>query len=227
MKKSIFFILACCLFLSCNKDKDSVPLPTGIEYFPMDIGSYRIYDVHLIQFSNDTIDTMFQIKEVIQDSFYYQNKVVYELYRFYRSDDSKPWPRQPDSVWTFTTDFNQITIQEASTNFVRLVFPLSTNKSWDGNTRNTYGRDDYTVTNFDKPFGTNMIAFPQTSTIIEEQSKNLVFKDYRSRVYAKNVGMIFKHYEYIAYKTEGAFIGLDKVDYGNLREETLIGYGKP
>ena len=226
MRKSIFFLIVCCTLLSCHKDKDSVPVPTGIEYFPTDIGLYKIYDVHQIQYSNDTIDTIFQMKEVIHDTFYYNNIVVYELYRYYRADQSKPWPQQPDSVWSFTTDLNQITIQEGSVNFVRLVFPLSAGKVWDGNTRNTYKQDDYTVTNFNKPYAVNAVSFPETCTVIEEQSKNLVFKDYRSRIYAKGIGMIFKHYEYLAYNTDAAFVGLDKVDYGSIREEKLIWYGK-
>lgn len=227
MRKSIFFFIVCCVLISCRKDKDSVPLPTGIEYFPTDIGLYKIYDVHLIQYSNDTIDTTFQIKEVIHDTFHFKNTVVYELYRFYRSDESKAWPLQPDSVWSFTTDLNQITIQEGSVHFVRLVFPLSNNKTWDGNTQNTYRQDDFTVSNFDKPYVVNTHTFPQTCTVIEEQSKNLVFKDYRTRIYAKGVGMIFKYYESLRYNTEAPFVGSDKVDYGSIREEKLIEYGKP
>jgi len=228
MKRIIFFLVVLSIsFLSCHKDNDSVPALSGIEYFPTVIGSYKIYDVHLIVYSNDTIDSTFQMKELIQDTFYYNNTVVYELYRFYRSDNTQPWPDQPDSVWTFTTDRNQITIQEASVDFIRLVFPLSNGKVWDGNTRNTYLRDDYTAATYASPYTIGSVYFPQTTTIVEEKSKNLVYKDYRNRVYAKDVGMIFKHAEYIAYNTSPSLIGQDIIDYGSIREETLVEYGKP
>lgn len=226
MRRILFFLIVFSTFLSCHKDNESTPVLTGIDYYPLIIGSYKIYDVSMIQYGINITDTTFQMKEVIQDTFYYKNKVVYELYRYYRADASKPWPNQPDSVWSFTTDLNQITIQEASTNFVRLVFPLSNGKVWDGNTLNTSKRDDYTATDFAKPYAVSAIYFPETCNVVEEQSKNLVYKDYRNRVYAKNIGMIFKHYEYLAYNTEAQFIGQDIIDYGTIREERLIAYGK-
>ncbi len=213
--------------MSCKRDDDSVPALTGIEYFPTDSGSYRIYDVHSIQYSSDTIDSTFQMREVIHDTFHYNHTLVYELYRYYRADATKPWPVEPDSVWSFTTDHNQITIQEASNNFVRLVFPLSNGEVWDANTKNVFLRDDVTATNLGKPYTVNNNYFPETCNVVEEQSKNLVFKDYRNRVYAKNVGMIYKRYEFLSYNTSDEHIGQYLVDFGSIREEKLVAYGKP
>ncbi|MGN6647672.1 MAG: hypothetical protein ACTHJT_14215 [Cytophaga sp.] len=227
MIRITFFILVLIACLSCKRDDDSVPALTGIEYFPTDSGSYRIYDVRFIQYDNDTIDSTYQMREVIHDTFYFNNTLVYELYRYYRANETQPWQSQPDSVWSFTTDHNQITIQEISNSFVRLVFPLSNGEVWDANTKNVFLRDDVTATNVGKPYTVNNVYFPETCNVIEEQSKNLVYKDYRNRVYAKNIGMIYKRYEFLSYNTSDEFIGQDKVDFGSIREEKLVAYGKP
>ena len=56
---------------------------------------------------------------------------------------------------------------------------------------------------------------------------NLVLKDYRSRVYAKNVGLIYKKYDLFTYNTSPGSIGLQKIEFGKTIEETLIAYSTP
>lgn len=228
MKKVLFFTFVIGCICSCHKKDVEVPALTGADYFPTDSGRYWIYNVHSIKYNSDTIDTIFQVKEIIHDTFHYQGVVVYELYRFYRPDKTYPWPFQPDSVWSFTTDLNQIVIKEGSAEFVRLVFPLSTGNIWNGNAKNTsLLKDDYTVKNFGVPFSLNNVYYPATCTVQEEQTMNLVNKDYRSRVYAKDIGLIYKSYEFLSYNTSASQIGQYVVDYGSFFEETLIEYGAP
>ena len=227
MKKQLFFLVALILCLSCNNKDDSVPELTGKNYFPTDSGRYWIYDVHEIKYNSDTIDTTYQRKDVIFNAFEFQNTTIYELYRFYKANDVTGWPSQPDSVWSFTTDLNQITIKEANIEFIRLAFPLSNGAVWNGNAKNTSLRDDYTVANFNKPYSVGALYFPETVDIIEEHSLNLVYKDYRNRIYAKHVGLIYKNYEQLNFKTDPANIGQGKIDFGSFIEETLIEYGTP
>jgi len=228
MKKQLFFLVVLVLCLSCNNNDDSVPELTGKDYFPTDSGRYWIYNVHEIRYNSDTTDTIYQRKDIIFDAFEYQGTTIYELYRFYKATNAANWPLQPDSVWSFTTDLNQITIKEANVEYIRLVFPLSNGKIWNGNTKNTsIVSDNYTVSNFKKPYSVGALYFPETVDIVEEHSLNLVFKDYRNRIYAKNVGLIYKNYEQLNFKTDAANIGLGKIEFGSIIEETLIEYGTP
>jgi hypothetical protein len=227
MKKVIFFLLTLLIFFSCHKKNNEVPVLTGVEYFPTDSGRYWIYNVHSIQYNSDTIDTTFQVKEVIYDTFHYQNVVVYELYRFYRPDSTYAWPLQPDSVWSFTTDQNEITIKQASAEFIVLDFPLSNGKTWNGNAKNTSLEDDYIVKNLGQPFSAGKYYFSATCNVEESQSLNLVNKDYRNRIYAKGIGLVYKKYEFLSYNTSAQYIGQYLIDYGSVIEETLTGYGTP
>lgn len=227
MKRQLFFLVVILLCISCNNNNDTVPELTGKEYFPTDSGRYWIYDVHEIKYNSDTTDTTYQRKDLIFDAFEYQNTTIYQLYRFYKSSDVVDWPSQPDSVWSFTTDQNQITLKESNVEFVRLVFPLSNGVTWNGNSKNTSLRDDYIVSNFKKSYTINTFYFPETATVIEEHSLNLVSKDYRNRIYAKNVGLIYKYYEQLNFKTDAGTIGQGKIEFGSISEETLLEYGTP
>jgi hypothetical protein len=227
MKKWLFYIFILFFAASCNKDDAEVPTLTGKNYFPTDSGRYWIYDVHAINYGAQTTDTFYQRKEVIYDTFLYQNILVYELYEYYRPDDTYPWPDQPDSVWSFTTDGNQIRIKESNIEYVRLSFPLSNGEKWNGNSRNVFLSDDYTVSNFGKPFSVNSYYFPATVNIIEEQSQNLVNKDYRNRMYAQYTGMIYRKKEFLRYNTDPQYIGQNIVEFGSVVEETLSSYGTP
>ncbi|WP_018343357.1 hypothetical protein [Cytophaga aurantiaca] len=227
MKKQLFFLVLIILCFSCNHKNDSVPELTGKDYFPTDSGRYWIYNVHEIKYNADTTDTIYQRKDLIYNSFEFQNTTIYELYRFYKTNDAVDWPLQPDSVWSFTTDHNQITLKESNVEFIRLVFPLSNGETWNANSKNMALRDDYSVSNFGKPYGVNTFYFPQTVDIIEEHSLNLVYKDYRNRIYAKNVGLIYKNYEQLNFNTDPGNIGLGKIEFGSIIEESLIEYGTP
>ena len=225
MKKQLFFLVILTLCLCCKKNTDSVPELTGKDYFPTDSGRYWIYAIHEIKYNSDTIDTTYQRKDIIFDAFTYQNTTIYELYRFYKPNNVSDWALQPDSVWSFTINQNQITSKESNVEFVRLVFPLSNGETWNGNAKNIALRDDYTVSNFNKPYTVGLFYFPQTVNIIEEHSLNIVYKDYRNRIYAKNIGLVYKNYEQLNFKTDPNNIGQGKIEFGSISEETLIEYG--
>ena len=227
MKKQLFFLVTLILCISCKHNNDSIPELTGKEYFPTDSGRYWIYNVHEIKYNSDTTDTTYQRKDIIFNTFEYQNTTIYELYRYYKPNNFIAWPFQPDSVWSFTTDQNQIILKESNVEFIRLDFPLSNGKTWNGNAKNTALRDDYTVSNFKKSCAIGTFYFPETVDVIEEHSLNLVNKDYRNRIYAKNIGVVYKKYEQFNFKTDAGNIGQGKIEFGSNIEETLIEYGTP
>ncbi len=228
MKGQLFFLVVLALCLSCNNNDDSVPELTGKDYFPTDSGRYWIYNVHEIKYNSDTTDTTYQRKDIIYNTFQYQNTTIYELYRFYKTTDAISWPLQPDSVWSFTTDKNQITLKESNIEYIRLVFPLSNGKQWNGNAKNTsILSDNYTVSNFKRPYSVGALYFPETVDIVEQHSLYLTLKDYRNRIYAKNVGLIYKNYEQLTYNADPPNIGQGIIEFGSIIEETLIEYGTP
>ena len=227
MIKRVFFICFIIGCVSCKRNNDSVPALTGVEYFPTDIGRYWIYSVHEIKYNLNITDTTYNRKDVINNAFISNNTLIYELYRFYKPTTAVDWPIQPDSVWTLSTNQNQIAIKENNIEFIRLVFPLSNGKTWDGNSKNINGPDLYEATNFEQPYTSGTKYYSATVNVNEKHTLNFVFKDYRNRIYAKNIGMVYKKYDQVTYNTDPANIGLQKIDFGKIVEETLIAYGTP
>ncbi|MBC7450308.1 MAG: hypothetical protein H7259_02345 [Cytophagales bacterium] len=226
MKQFFLILFVTMLLSSCHKSDDAVPAINGTEYYPVAVGNFWIYNVHDTYYNNGQFDTTFQVKEVIHDTFIFEGTVIYELYRFYRHSDTIDWPFQPDSVWTLSEDPYQLTITEASTEYIRLSFPFYNNKQWDGNRKNVSGADDYILKNIGKPYTYDTFSYSSTCNVEEAHSKDLVSKDYRNRIYAENIGLVYKKYESIQYKTDPSFIGLDIIDFGKITEQKLIDYGK-
>ena len=229
MNKIIAVLFGVCILFSCHQKDREVDADSllGYDYYPLDSGRYWIYAVHVLDYNATNLDTTYQVKEVIYDTFHFTNQVFYTIYRFYREDDLSAWPIQPDSVWTVTRDANQLSIKENNIEYIRLCFPMKSGNRWDGNAKNAFGEEKYTLKNVGGSYSYDSYNYPQTVRAEESNVTSFVNKDVRNIVYAKDIGPVYKKYESLTYKSDVGSIGQFIIEYGHIVEQKLIDYGKP
>jgi hypothetical protein len=193
-----FFVLAL-LWQSCRQKIDDAPRELGRSYYNTKAGSWISYKIDSIVFSDfnqqvQKIDTFhFQIKEVLADHFtdaagMETNRI--EIYR--RPGDSAAWTI--DRVWTSNISDRGLEVTEGNQRYLKMVFPVALNKSWDGNQFNTNPSWNYSYRNINEAKTFNGISFNETVTVLQKDSSTNTFisQGFAQEVYAKNIGLIFR-----------------------------------
>jgi hypothetical protein len=210
----------------CNDPQEPDLEAIGLSYFPLEIGSYRTYQVNRITFSlllpTDTAE--YQLKEVVADSFMVQDQPTYILHRLTRRQQQDKWVL--DSVWTARRNQNHAIVVENNIPFLKMVFPLSLNKAWDGNLFNVLPEDEYEVTEIGGTLETQAGKFSSLLTIFENNDPDtLIFQDIRQSVYALEVGLIYKKSSILNFCNDRPEC-LGMLESGTKFEQILIDYGK-
>jgi hypothetical protein len=192
--QAIIMIACSLLIFACKKDKEVVNVDLGYNYFPSKKGTYVIYQVDSF-FYNDftfTIDTFqFQIKEKITENFDDLSKrSTQRIERFYRQNSSQDWLIK--DVWFANRTSNTAEKVEENIRFVKIVFPLKKDLSWDGNRFNNLGEQNYSLTKINEAFKLGSLSFDSTIYISQAADSNLIEKKLAYEIYAKNVGLVFK-----------------------------------
>jgi len=190
----LIFIAVAFIATSCKKDKEIVTVDLGYDYFPDIKGNFIIYDVDSL-FYNDftsTIDTFkFQIKEKITENFKdLSNRNTQRIERFYRKDSTKDWMIK--DVWFSNKTTTTAEKVEENIRFVKIVFPLKKDNSWDGNRLNNLGTQAYTLIGLNETFKIGSLYFDSIIKISQVADSNLIEKKVAYEIYAKHVGLVYK-----------------------------------
>ncbi|MBN2683535.1 MAG: hypothetical protein JXR58_13655 [Bacteroidales bacterium] len=190
----IFFISIIILFFSCKKE-ESVPIPEiDYSYLPLDTGVYFVYQIEEIE-----IDSALSYYDTVR----YQLKTVFESYysdaegnnairveRYKRNSSLQNW--SVSDVWSANYKNGTVQFVEENMRFVKMVYPSSINKTWDGNAYNIYDKEMYTITSIDAPAIINSLAFDSVLTVTQLYDTTLLYKYFKVEKYAKNIGLIYK-----------------------------------
>lgn len=206
---------------SCKKDV-APPLDVGYGYFPTNVGHWIIYDVVTIEHDapvNKHDTAVFQIKEIIESTFLdNEYRETQRIERYLRSDSTLPWVIK--DVWFSNLTSSTAEKVEENVRFIKLIFPISLEKTWDGNVSNPQDIWNYEYTEVDAPYTINILSFDSTVTVLQIDEGNLIEKNYALEIYAKNVGMIYK--ELLLLETEvdgtitiGSELTMNINSYGN------------
>lgn len=202
------------------------PELVGYNYFPLEIGNYRTYNIEKITFSllAPTDTARYQLKELVADTFRTSNEVNYILHRFTRTTAEDSW--QLDSVWNARRTENHAITVENNVPFVKIVFPVRQNKTWDGNLFNVMPIDEYEITEIGGFADTPAGRFPDVMTVFENNDPDsLIFQDIRQSVYAQNVGLIYEKSSILNFcNTDPDCLGT--LESGIKLEQVLVEYGK-
>jgi hypothetical protein len=201
LKSSLFIVLIALIVFSCDTDK-VVPrdINLGKDYFVLDIGHFVSYNVKEIQYAlNQPPRTVtYQLREVVENAFVNEaGKQSYRIVRYIRANGRQNW--QIENVWNARLDFNGAVRTEENMAFLKLVFPFEEEKTWDGNAFNDLGRETYLMRELGKSYRFDNKNYNETITVIQSRDSNLVNKDFRTEVYAKGIGMIYRKSDKVVY----------------------------
>ena len=230
--KTYRYIFLLLLFLtvisSCKKDIDIVePVNFGYSYFPGDIGRYAIYEVDSIAFDDiahppDT--TRYLLKELIASTFLdnagrqtLRMERYYKMYNPFIPYDLIPWlgPR----VWSANKTTTTVEKVEENIRYIKLVFPPSKGKEWNGNAYNTLGQKDYEILSSDQAEMVNGSSFDSVVTVLQSEQKDFIRYIYEVEKYARGVGLVYKERDSIYHGGTTNLVGY-------VFKQKIVSYGK-
>lgn len=198
----IFFILLIGIssIYSCKKEK-SQEVDMGYSYFPDKVGSFVVYDVDSFFYNDfsDHIDTFkFQLKEKVESVFMdNQNRPTLRIERFVKFyDPKKPYsdiPWKIRNAWAANLTGSSAERVEENIRYVKLIFPVSSTASWNGNSQNTLEPVNYSYLFADQPLKIGKMAFDSVLQVNQQDETNLISKKFYIEKYARHVGLTYKH----------------------------------
>jgi hypothetical protein len=231
MNKKVFIHLLVALVVmvalsACNKTIEPDDKRLGYVYFPLEIGRYVIYEVDERNYTIlDSNQVFYQLKEIITDTFTNlagQKQFVLERYK--RANDLANW--QIDSVWSAVRTGSQAIKFENNIPYIKLVFPVERNSSWNGNAYNDKGENIYRIADFRKSRTFGEINLPNTVKVQMGNDSSLVSQVKREEIFAENIGLVFMERINVRFKADPANLGKGKIESGKIEKFTIIDFGK-
>lgn len=225
LKSVLGLFIIVTILSSCNESQIIDPSTLGYDYFPAEVGQYRIYDVEEIQFRITGFDTtIYQLRETIFDSIVSLDQTTFLVRRDIRMTDLDEW--ESDSIWTITPTDLYVAVAENNIPFIKMTFPVRLGAEWDGNSLNARGSQTYYYQSVTESPFVEVSVEDQIRVILEDIPDNTTGIDLRSEVYARGIGLVEKDYLTQVKCTSGS-CGDDfgKVEGGRRLSQVLIEYG--
>lgn len=237
MLKAKWVILVVLVFVGCQSN-DILPKTSSLEYYPIRVGAYWEYEVVETTISQveGQISTIYELRVNVSDSAIANNETTYILQRWRRDPGTTPWTAL--DTWSIRLASFQMVQQEGNVPYVKLQFPMSEGKAWNGNALNNLGGSDscedgtvncdlYVVNSLAKPFELpGGLSYDNSVSILENNEDDpIVMKDVRLSVYAITIGLVYREVSHLEYCTIGDCIGQKIVENGFLQKQTLTANG--
>jgi hypothetical protein len=230
--KHILAVVAVILFLSsCSDELDKGPADSESgslsRYFPLDSGSYIVYSVDSIihRYEDDhtnepdsMIDTFhYEVKEVIDSDFIDgEGDLAWRVSRYYRDNDSAGW--NFTSLWTAKRTNQSAQKVEENIRFVKLSFPVTITRTWNGNQFNFFPEEDYSVDELNVPLNIGGFSFDSSVTVLELEDFNLIHRIFKEEKYVYGLGLAYRQRDSLninglGYVTNGVEFRQSLIDY--------------
>lgn len=227
----IFIWLSLWLFHSCESTVQNMGNTIkDRQFYPLHTGDFRIYQVREKIYSllnNPVIDSVeYQLREVVAGSYLNEeNDSSFILKRYWRAADTATWTI--DSVWTVRKTSSNVVLNQGNTPFVKLIFPVDNELTWDGNAMNSRKEEIYKYEHVYEPYESGGISFDETTTVIQSDINLPNFRqDFRFEIYAIDVGLIYKESINLQYCITEDCFGKHIIEQGREYKQELIEYGK-
>ncbi len=211
------------LLVSCKRKDEEVDKPQEADFYPLETGNYRIYNVKKSTYLlAKGVDSTYQLKESIGDTFKDETgHISYQLLRW-----KKPLGVDTfhlDSVWTVRRqDDGKVIVTENNVPYTKLLPSLYVWEAWNGNAYNAYPAEQYLVTSY----GTTQYGYPYTVAVQQHADTNYIYWNYRTEVYAKNVGLVHKESKVVNFSSNFQDFKKYIITDGVVLTQQLIEYGK-
>lgn len=240
------FGLPCLLFcISCSKNETEEldPATFGYDYYPVEIGRSWTYQMDSIVYSEKVVvrkdTTSSYLREEIVDTFRnVENKLVYRLDVFYTRDTNTVW--ELISASFIQKNETQLIKTDNGLDYIKLIFPIRKNKSWEGNSRINSKTEMlignellqpfgdiwyYSFNYFDQPENLGNFQFENVCKVAEADYDGFLEKRYSIAKYAKGVGLIFKELWILDTQNTGDSIPFeDRANKGMILRQSLVSY---
>ena len=211
---------------SCKKDQvNAIPIPLNQHFFGLSAGKYVVYDVMEINHDVNAVmkhDTIYyQLKTLIGDTVVdNEGRIARKFYRSKRPDIFSAWVIT--DLWTTIIHNNKAELVEENQRKVKLIFPISSSKSWNTNQFNAYENEEAYYDFIFQGKTINNLYFDSTLRVEQAKERNLIAYKRKYEEYAANVGMIRKVYKDLSIVNFdtlnvkfGKEIFMDIIEYGN------------
>ena len=223
--KEIIFLVVAITVAGCNESRTPDPETLGYDFYPIQVGQFRIYDVEEVTYRVLSFDTaVYQLRETIFDSIVSLDQVSYLIRRDVRSDAQQEW--QSDSIWSVTRKSSYLSITENGIPFIKLTFPVGNGNQWDGNSLNSNGELIYYYESLPTAVIDTIAQEDHVRVILEDIEENITGIDLRSEVYVRGIGLVEKDYlTQIKCTSSSCGEDLGKVVAGRSLKQILIEVG--
>ena len=220
-KKFWLLLFSTSTVISCSDDAEFFPL--GHDYFPITIGDYRVYEVSETSYVDkiETIDN-YQLRESFYDSIESENEVTFLMRVQRRNSDQDNWV-SIENITVRQTESN-LEYREGNMSFVKMSYPVLTNRSWDGNAQNQNSEQVYRY----EELGSNDFTFESTDhikVIISDLPANIVEQDERFEIYAQGIGLVERNFIEIDFCQSNCDGEVNLRENGRILNQRLIEYG--
>ncbi len=208
---SLFFLASASLFwlTSCETTPDNYSADFGLEYFPLEVGKYIVYEVDSTIFDPTGDSMVFStktfVKEEISDTLLDNlGNTLYRVERFQRQADTLPW--QIQKVLTLSVQNDQAIRTEDNLRFIKFGFPIRKNNTWNGlahfdpsfivtvagESIEMFKNWDYRIEAVDEPETIGTFNLEEIVTLREADDESLIELRVSREKYAKGIGLLFQ-----------------------------------
>lgn len=216
MKNLIFSFLAITtilyLFSSCEgkRTTDDFQLDFGYEYFPLEVGKYREYQVDSIVYDfidglSDTIQSRTYTREEITDTLTDElGRLGYIVQRSEKKSLDDDW--QIKDIWFAVRTEEQAESLEENLRFIKMIFPVKAGTVWDGNrfidattivpiageSVEVFKSWEYIVEFVDEPIAVSNVLYENALEITQADNENLIELRESKEQYVLGVGLAYR-----------------------------------
>jgi hypothetical protein len=220
-----YFILPFLIAFSCSKEEVK-PADIGLNYIPQLVGAYQVYSVDQTAYSEvaEPEVSHYEIMMEVVDSFPDANSdYTYVIHRSKRETSADDW--QYLDTWSSTVNEQKAIVNEENISFVKISFPVKKEKQWNGNEFNINDDDTYEMKSVDEPFTLGDQVFSKTIFIDQEDTEDLLIKDKRFEIYARDIGLIYKEVTHLIYCDDVGCFGQKEIKSGIIFKQSIISHG--
>lgn len=217
----LVFLILLNLLGGCRQTSD--PLPDDAAYFPLQTGDYWIYQVTQETYSLTTSAStrVFQVQQKIGSSFTRNGQLVYQVEESIRTSDQSEW--RVNAIRTVYKTLSEVVSQDNNVPTVNLMFPVSAATTWNVNTYNARPDTLLRYQTGSQSLTINKRSFDNVVSVVGPNDSTLIGLNKYLRVYAPNVGLIYRENAALAYcQATPDCIGKGIITSGSRQKWTLL-----